>query len=160
MNNKEELNIFFQDFDEQEINELLGISKSLIFEKEQLIFQENDLSDSFYIIYSGEIQVFGSNPDVKEVKIAILGLGNILGEVGFIDGRKRTASAKALNHVEVLAITSESFLKLQKTNIKLAIKVYKEIERLLLDRLRNYDELLVDFHNVKVDNSFLEKVKV
>src|SRR5689334_4479313 len=94
---KEELNIFFQDFDEQEITEILEVSKSLVFEKDQLVFQENDISDSFYIIYSGEIQVFASNPDVKEVKIAVLGLGNILGEVGFIDGMKRTASAKAID---------------------------------------------------------------
>jgi CRP-like cAMP-binding protein len=159
MNQKEELNIFFQDFDETEINEILEISKGLVFEKEQLIFKENDISDSFYIIYSGEVQVFASNPDVKEEKIAILGLGNILGEVGFIDGMKRTASAKAIDHVEVLSITSENFLNLQKSNIKLAIKVFKEIERLLSDRLRNYDELLVDFHSVKVDTGFLDKVK-
>jgi CRP-like cAMP-binding protein len=158
MKSKEELNIFFQDFSDSELSEILEISKGLVFEKEQLIFRENDISDSFFIIYSGEVQVFASNPDVKEVKIAILSLGNILGEVGFIDGMKRTASAKAIDHVEVLAITTENFKKLQKSNIKLAIKVFKEIERLLSDRLRNYDELLVDFHSVKVDNSFLEKV--
>ena len=60
-----------------------------------LIFSQGDDSDGMFIIREGKIKVFMSDESGKEMLIAILGPGEIVGEVASLDGQPRTASVSA-----------------------------------------------------------------
>lgn len=152
--------VFFQDFTEQEISEVIKNSEVITCKKNSVLFNEGDKSHSFYIISTGELEIFSIDENGEEINIAAVRSGSVVGEVGFLDGQSRTASARALSDVIALAISNHAFSKLEEIDIMIAIKVIREIETILAERLRFTDKLLVDYHTAKVDQKFLEKLNI
>ena len=81
-----------------------------LFQANSVIFEEGDIGDAAYIIRSGEVEirkgVRGNNP----LRLAVLGKGDILGEMALFDDRPRMASAIALTNVEVIKMSKQEFL--------------------------------------------------
>ena len=69
----------------------------LSFRKGDLIFKEGDYGISMYKIIEGKIRIFKESGD-REVSLATLGQGEIIGELTFLSGPNvpRSASAKAM----------------------------------------------------------------
>lgn len=84
---------YFQDFNEIEIRKLIesGYRKNL--EKEQILFKENEIGDTFYIILSGKVEVF-----VEKINkhLNYLKAGSFFGELSLMLGMPRTATVKAV----------------------------------------------------------------
>jgi CRP-like cAMP-binding protein len=149
--------IFFQDFDENEIAEVLGYADVVSYRNDSYIFKRGDESDAFYIVSSGELEVFSYEKGEKVV-IALIKRGSIVGEIGFLDGQERSASARVKSDVIALKITRDVFNRMEETDITLAIKLIREVESILADRLRHSDNLLVDYQTVKIDEKFMSNV--
>ena len=71
--------------------------KTLSYKKGDLIFKEGDYGISMYKIIEGKVLVFKESGD-RQVTLATLGQGDIIGEMTFLSGPNvpRSASAKAL----------------------------------------------------------------
>jgi CRP-like cAMP-binding protein len=72
------------------------------------LFHENDRSRELYIIQSGSIKVYRRN-GTKEIVLATLEKGSVLGEIALIDGKPRSASAKTVTDCTVIIIDAETF---------------------------------------------------
>ena len=72
------------------------------------LFRENDRSRELYIIQSGKIKVYRTACG-KEIDLSIFEKGAVLGEMALIDGKPRSASAKALEDCTVIIIDAETF---------------------------------------------------
>jgi hypothetical protein len=103
----------------------------------QMVFSEGDASDSAYLIRSGRVEVLKDSP-AGPIRLAVLGEGEIVGEMGVIDERPRSASARALEPVEALAFNHQEFLDtlLHRPRDALALL------RSLFERLRSADQAL------------------
>jgi CRP-like cAMP-binding protein len=73
------------------------------FETDEFIFAEGDPGDCAYIINSGMVEV-SLDKDGRQLVVATLTKGDILGEMAIIDRKPRTASARAIVPTEVTAI--------------------------------------------------------
>jgi CRP-like cAMP-binding protein len=76
------------------------------------IFFEEDLDYHFYIIDSGEVQIFTKDNDGKRINLATLGPGDSFGELAMIDRSPRSASAQALKFTQVYKISETGYQKL------------------------------------------------
>jgi CRP-like cAMP-binding protein len=74
------------------------------------LFHENDRSRELYIIQTGSVKVYRCVAG-KEIELAVLENGAVLGEMALIDGKPRSASARALEESKVIIIDSETFHK-------------------------------------------------
>lgn len=72
------------------------------------LFHENDYSRELYIIKSGSLKVYRIS-NGREINLTTLQKGAVLGEMALIDGKPRSASAKALTDSEVIIISADSF---------------------------------------------------
>lgn len=72
------------------------------------LFRENDRSRELYLIQSGTVKVYRTAGG-KEVELAVLEKGAVLGEMALIDGKPRSASVKALEETSVIIIDAETF---------------------------------------------------
>lgn len=81
------------------------------FAPDQRIFQEGDSTDYAYIVEYGNVQIYREIGG-RTVRLAVLGKGDIFGEMGLVDDRPRSASAKALNDVALTPIDSAGFVAL------------------------------------------------
>ncbi len=104
------------------------------YSKGTLIFSQGDESDGIFIIRQGKIKVFMSDESGKEMLIAILGPGEIVGEVASLDGQPRTASVSATVDTRVSRIGLAEFKKFLEDNPDLAF----EIIRILTSRMRDH----------------------
>jgi CRP/FNR family cyclic AMP-dependent transcriptional regulator len=60
-----------------------------------ILINEGDTSDSLYIVLSGRVKVYSTNPDGREIVIATHGAGEYVGELA-LDGGVRSASVMTL----------------------------------------------------------------
>lgn len=69
-------------------------------------FLEGDPGDSAYVVESGRIEIVKGIGDAR-VRVAVLGAGEIFGEMALLDNRPRTASAIALEPTRLTVVTRE-----------------------------------------------------
>lgn len=74
----------------------------------QIIFKEGSAGDWVYIIMSGSVEI-SKNVGGEKYIIEILEQGEVFGELGFIGGIKRTATARAIGET-TLGIIDREFL--------------------------------------------------
>ncbi len=78
-----------------------------------VLFRAGDQSDGMYLIRRGELQVY-LEQNGKEVKLATIGEGGMIGEMALFDKQPRSASVKATKETEVTLISLDDFGKLMK----------------------------------------------
>jgi NAD(P)H-hydrate epimerase len=79
------------------------------FEPGEIIVREGDLADKFYIIAEGTVEVYYHKDDDTETVIARLSNGNYFGEIGLLEGGKRTATVRAATAVTLIVFDRETF---------------------------------------------------
>lgn len=72
-----------------------------------ILINEGDPSDSLYILLSGRVKVYSTNPEGKEVVIAIHGVGEYIGELS-LDGGVRSASVMTLEPTTCSVVSGSS----------------------------------------------------
>lgn len=150
---------FFDNFNTSEMLNLIRASERCFYEKGSFLFKEGDESDSFYIICNGEIQVELSKKNGDDFELIKLGTGNIIGEVGFLDGKSRTASARCLSYSGTLSLNRNKFQEISENDPKFALKIAIELGKIVSERLRWSDKILVSNSIAFVPQDFLNTVE-
>jgi CRP-like cAMP-binding protein len=68
------------------------------------LFNEGDPGDRLYVINEGKIKLGATSSDGRETLLAILGPGDMFGELSFFDPGPRNATAVALTDVSMLGV--------------------------------------------------------
>ncbi len=84
--------------------------KVVNFKAGDLILKEGELGRSMYIRKSGDVRVFKTFLG-RKVTIGHLSTGEIFGELGFFDGKKRIASIDALSDISTICIDGQTVEK-------------------------------------------------
>lgn len=74
----------------------------------QTIVHQGEAADSFYLVRIGFVKVSENYPG-GEMVLAYLSRGDYFGEIGLLGGGVRTATCTALDHVELVRISSDDF---------------------------------------------------
>lgn len=74
----------------------------------EILFDEGDEGDRAYVISDGEIEILKQTVD-RQVRIAVLSDGDVLGEMSLLTGEKRNATAKALQSTHLVSIPKATF---------------------------------------------------
>ncbi len=77
----------------------------------QVICKQGGPSDSFYLVRIGFVKVAENHPG-GELVLSYLSRGDYFGEIGLLGGGPRTATCTALDHVELVRITTEDFAEM------------------------------------------------
>lgn len=115
--------------------------------KGEIIFQEGQPSEHFYILQKGEVEV-SIKRNEKRFIINTLGPGDFFGEMGLLSNEPRSASCKAITFVEVVRVGNEDFKNLLKNSHPLNGKIIN----LLLRRLKRLTDISIN--NTASVNSF------
>jgi CRP/FNR family transcriptional regulator, cyclic AMP receptor protein len=105
------------------------------------LFHENDSGDSLFIVQSGRVDVFKNIRGDVDRALTSLGPGDVIGEMSFIDGARRSATVRTAESSEFLVLSRESFAKVQKARPDIAAAVYRNMAAIVAARLRTTNEL-------------------
>ena len=106
----------------------------------ETLFDEGDLGDRLYIVTVGKVKLGHTSSDGRESLLAVLGPGEIIGELTLFDPGPRSTTATAVSPASLLFLEHEDLMHVLDTNPTLA----KHMLRALAQRLRRTNESLSD----------------
>ena len=115
-----------------------GATRNLV--RGDVLFDEASEPDALYIVLSGRIAIAQRSVDGRESVMALMEGGDLLGEMGLLDGLPRSAEARALESSSVFEIPYGPVRQLFEDQPSLLWGVV----RMLSGRLRTTDEALAD----------------
>ncbi len=130
----------FQQLELEKLDELLAFSRLQRFAAKDVVFLKGDPGDSLYAIVSGRVGITTTSEGGKEIFLNILGPGEVFGEIALLDGKERTAGARALDPAELLRVDQADFLPFLERNPKLSIRLM----RILCERIRWTSDIIED----------------
>jgi CRP/FNR family transcriptional regulator, cyclic AMP receptor protein len=104
------------------------------------ILRAGAAGDDVVLVLSGRVQLVAYGMARREVLLAIRGQGELIGEMAALGGRRRSASAIALDDVEAGFMTGEEFRAYLRDHPDAALVLI----RMLVRRLAEADRNLVD----------------
>jgi len=139
----------FATLDQKFIDILRDKVELVRYTKGDVICQQGDVADSFYLIRLGFVKVSEPHPG-GELVLAYLGRGGYFGEIGLLGGGIRTATCTALDHVEVVRIHGEEFHRM----VGRFPEVRRSLETLVRERQEQNRQRLATATSMPLD-SFL-----
>ena len=110
-----------------------------------LLFKEGDTVDNDYmvLVLEGQLRVVseGCLPS-DEVVISVVGPGQILGEMGVIDGGPRSATCISLTEVKLAVLSRVALAQLIEVHPAAAARLALSLSRSLTDRVRECNRRL------------------
>src|SRR5579862_5008869 len=106
------------------------------------IFQYGDPGDKLFIILEGKVRISREVAGMGEEALAVLGPGEVFGEMSLLDESPRSADARVHERCRALVITKESFDDLLFLYKDLAYEVLWNCVCLLSVRLRETNDKL------------------
>lgn len=130
----------FAGLNEQASQDLLASMGSLRLERGDELFHEGDPGDRLYVITEGKVKLGRSSSDGRENLLAILGPGEMFGELSLFDPGPRTATATAVAETQLVGLTNDALHSYLSDHPKVALTLLAALAR----RLRRTNESVAD----------------
>lgn len=112
----------------------------------ETVFREGDLAGrEMYVLLEGEMEVTKQSRRSRDMRVAILGPGDLFGEMSLIDMQSRSATVRALAPSRLIRMASDDLDALYRYDLKSYALVVLNIARNLSRRLRVTDGIVADF---------------
>lgn len=128
----------FAGLSERQLAEIRDISRKLIFQRDQTIFDQEEPALGFYVVISGQVKVFKLSAEGKEQILHLFGPGEPIGEVPMFSGGTFPAYAQAMERSELVFFPRERLLALFKADPSLAMNMLAVLSK----RLREFTGLI------------------
>jgi CRP-like cAMP-binding protein len=106
------------------------------------IFSHGDTGDRFFLILEGKVRISRNVPGMGEEALAVVGPGDVFGEMCLFDEAPRSADAVVHERCVLLAVSKDRFADLLFLRMDLAHDVLWNAVRILSRRLRETDDKL------------------
>ena len=94
---------------EDQLHLIADRTRLVEYKKGELVYQEGDPADAFYIISSGRVRVFTRTPHGEEKTLTVLHNGDSFGEISLLIGETHSATVQALNDALILQLQKKDF---------------------------------------------------
>ena len=103
------------------------------------LMKQGDAAASMWVILSGKVSVVREHPDLAApIPLAVLGPGEVVGEMGLLDGDPRSATVNAIEATITMEV-AQSALSLMVTEFP---DLYAALVKVLSRRLRDTNDLV------------------
>jgi CRP-like cAMP-binding protein len=106
----------------------------------ETIFLMGSMGDSLMAVLSGSVRISVPSPDGKEIVLAIIPPREVFGEIALLDGKERTADARAIGACSLALLERRDVLSFLNNHPK----VWPKMVDVLCARLRNTDQHIAE----------------
>ena len=130
----------FRSLSDDALRRVVEQASSTRLKRGDVLFEEGDASGELFVVDTGLIAIANRSADGKESVVALMGPGDVFGEMGLFDGGGRSAQGRALETSEVHAVPYEAL----RAELQSEPQLLWSVVELLARRLRSMDEALAD----------------
>ncbi len=100
------------------IAQLFSCMRAAKFNAGDVVIQQGDKGDGYFILTDGRVQVVSQDDDgLNETELSLLGVGRGFGEEALLSGNPRNATVRALTDIAVMKIDAQDFERLLKAPV-------------------------------------------
>jgi CRP/FNR family transcriptional regulator, cyclic AMP receptor protein len=129
---------FFGDLAAADLAAMIPLLHRRQFKAGAVVFQRGDPADDVYLIVSGRLRISVGSADGRELAFRIVGPREIVGELGALDGSRRSADLMALRDSVLLGLGRDALQSMLTAHPAMATGVI----RFLCSRVRDTSEQL------------------
>ncbi len=154
---------FFSDIPEEKLDEILNFCESKYYEKDTILFTQNDNAEYLYGVLSGkvELSILFQEKDLKAeinheesiyksieitdrpIVVGVVSAGEIIGWSSFTKSIKMSASAKCLEESNIFTIPTDKILDLFQKDPALGFPFMIKLCDVISNRLHSRTDMLV-----------------
>jgi CRP-like cAMP-binding protein len=124
---------------------LVTNAETAAFSKGALIVRQGEEAECAYIVKKGRVAVFRAHDDGRESVMAVLGEGEIFGEMAILRFDHYTLSVRAQEDTELYVITPD----LIHEQLRASHPLLRKITDTLLDRMKEVNDVLIDLDRAR-----------
>jgi CRP/FNR family cyclic AMP-dependent transcriptional regulator len=133
---------FFEAIAPAHADELRALGRRRRYPTGARLFHERDPGDAVLVLLSGRVKLSCVTAGGREALLGIRVAGELLGEMSAVDAAPRSATATALEAVEVLTVSSQAFTAYLDRTPGVALVLVRILSRRLRDADRKRTEFL------------------
>ena len=103
-----------------------------VYQDGEVIVKKGDVGDCMYVIQVGRVEVVQQDGD-KETRLALMGDGDIFGEMALFDREPRSATVRAVGEARVLTVDKRTFLSRVHQDPSLAFRILQKMSHRIRD---------------------------
>lgn len=126
----------FSGLSEEALHELAHVLQAVQLQSGEVLCRQGEVSNGLYVIAAGTLGVYSRLPAGREVELARLGAGDVVGELALVDGGMRTATVRALEPTSAFLLSRADFLLLIGRTDQTALAIRRHVARIVCERLR------------------------
>lgn len=126
----------FKDFSDAAIEKLSKAAVESFLAPGEELFSKGDTAHSLYVVQMGAIHIQQEGKTGESINVARLGTGSLFGEMAFIDGEKRSATATAAEKSHLIALEYSKIKEIMQQDQKTSTQFYQALAKFLCNRLR------------------------
>jgi CRP-like cAMP-binding protein len=152
----------FETLSDQELKKVSELMKIKTFNKRDKIFSEISNTSEIYIVKKGLVDIEKEGVIAKgNQHIATMKEGHLFGEMAFVDGYTRSASAIAREKTELFVLEKNDLVKanpdeMTREDLLIVHKIFVRIMQTISDRLRLTNETFFYTQQSMSSNPFLK----
>jgi len=127
----------FKEMTNDELQKVSKICKSREVMAGQDVFITGQAADSFFVIQQGTVKILKTTSKGDDLQLTTLATGSHFGEMPFLSGDARSATAQATETSYLVEIPFENLKKLLVEDIHISDKFHRALARFLAQRLKN-----------------------
>jgi CRP-like cAMP-binding protein len=110
-----------------------------------LLFKEGDASRELFIVLGGELEVMKRSKRGRDARIAVVGMGDSIGEMSIVDDQPRSATVMAVSPSQLMRLGADDLARLAETDLRSYATILHNVAREISRRLRVADGIIADF---------------
>jgi CRP/FNR family transcriptional regulator, cyclic AMP receptor protein len=130
----------FKSLSESDRESLAGSFVRHSFDRGQMIFRQGDPGGHLYLVETGRIKITTLAADGREAFVAIIGPGQVFGELSLFESQQRSADARAMEPTTAHALAHDDF----RPYVAAHPEVAWELLKVLVQMVRRQDQAIQD----------------
>ena len=144
----------FRELSDEELDQLIAVARIEEVRAKSPIFHKGAPGESMMAVVTGEVKISAPAADGREIVLAMMGPGEVFGEIALLDGCDRTADATAITNCTLLVVHRRDFLPFLNAHPHVAIRLL----RVVCQRLRRTTEQVEDLLFLNLPSRLAKKL--
>lgn len=134
----------FEDFEPKELSVIEKLVHHRTYKPNEYIFRRNAPGEGLYIILQGNVDIMTESETGEMNLVASFREGDFFGDLSLLDREPRSASAISKDHSELLGFFRPDLSGILKRKPDLGVKILFNVAKVIGERLRKTNELLIE----------------
>jgi CRP-like cAMP-binding protein len=114
-----------------------------VYKDGETIIKQGEKGNCMYVILEGKVEIIREK-DAKEMRLAVAGEGDFIGEMAIFESEVRSATVRAVGDVRAITVDKENFIRRVNQDPSIAFRLVKILVQRIREMNKEMDKFIAD----------------